>query len=79
MWRGERRKDQLLHPARLCGDEASLGRDFRYPMARRRRSCWKTLAASPRYQRELRNFSVTAIRVTGDALVLVIDFQLTVR
>jgi hypothetical protein len=58
---------------------ASLGRDFRYPMASETRKLLEDPGVHPGYQRELKSFSVPEIRVTGDALVLVIDFQLTVR
>jgi hypothetical protein len=33
----------------------------------------------PDYRRELRKFRVPEIRVTDDALVLVVDFELTVK
>jgi hypothetical protein len=58
---------------------ASLGRDFRYPMTSETRKLLEDPGVHPGYQRELRNFSVPEIRVTDDALVLVIDFELTVR
>jgi hypothetical protein len=58
---------------------ASLGRDFRYPMASETQKLLEDPGTHPAYRRELRNFTVPEIRVTGDALVLVIDFQLTVK
>jgi hypothetical protein len=58
---------------------ASLGRDFRYPMASETQKLLEDSGTHPGYKRELRNFSVPEIRVSHDALVLVIDFQLTVR
>jgi hypothetical protein len=36
-------------------------------------------AAQPGYKRELRRFQVPAIRVTNDALVIELDFELTVK
>jgi hypothetical protein len=65
---------------RVCAAmAASLGRDFRYPMTSETRKLLEDPGVHPGYQRELRNFSVPEIRVTDDALVLVIDFELTVR
>jgi hypothetical protein len=53
--------------------EASLVRDFRYQLELEAR---KTLEAP---DREFRKFNVPEIRVTNDALVLVVDFELTVK
>ncbi len=65
---------------RVCAAiSASLERDFRYPMASETRKLLEDPGVHPGYQRELRNFTVPEIRVTEDALVLTIDFQLTVR
>lgn len=58
---------------------ASLEHDFRYPINPAAQKILEDPGSQPAYQRELRNFSVTEIRVTGDSLVLVLDFQLTVR
>jgi hypothetical protein len=58
---------------------SSLARDFHYPIASAARSTLEDPGAQPGYPRELRNFRVTEIRVTADALVLVIDFELTVK
>jgi hypothetical protein len=65
---------------RVCAAiAASLERDFRYPLSAETQKILEDPGAQPGYKRELRNFSVPEIRVTDDALVLVIDFQLTVR
>lgn len=65
---------------RVCAAiAASLGRDFRYPMASETQKLLEDPGVHPGYKRDLRNFTVPEIRVTGDALVLVIDFQLTIR
>jgi hypothetical protein len=65
---------------RVCASiAASLGRDFRYPLASETQKVLEDPDTHPGYKRDLRNFSVPEIRVTADALVLVIDFQLTVR
>ena len=58
---------------------ASLGREFRYPLAAQARKVLEDPGAQPDYRRELRNFRVSAIGVTGDALVLTVDFELTVK
>jgi hypothetical protein len=58
---------------------SSLGHDFRYPMASETQKLLEDPSFHPGYKRDLRNFSVPEIRVADDALVLVIDFQLTVR
>ena len=60
---------------RVCaGLTAGLPRDFRYPVEDEAR---RLLEESGK--RELREFQVPAIRVTADALVLVVDFQLKVK
>jgi len=53
--------------------EASLARDFKYPLEVEAK---KTLEAPGR---EMRKFNVPEIRVTTDALVLVVDFDLTIK
>ena len=58
---------------------SSLARDFRYPIGAAAKSALEDPGAQKNYPRELRNFRVTEIRVTGDALVLVVDFELTVK
>lgn len=57
----------------------SLGRDFRYPIAAEFQKAMEDPTLLPLYPRELRNFRVPAIRVTGDALLLVVDFDLNVK
>ncbi|MGB9454940.1 MAG: hypothetical protein WCB12_02790 [Bryobacteraceae bacterium] len=65
---------------RVCAALASsLARDFRYPLAAEAQRALEDPGMQPDYRRELRQFRVTEIRVTGDALVLVVDFELTVR
>ena len=58
---------------------ASLGRDFRYPLASEFQNALENPAILPAYPRALKDFRVTEVRVTEDSLVLVIDFQLTVK
>ncbi len=65
---------------RVCGVmAASLGRDFRYPIDPAAQKLLEDPGNQPAYHRDLRHFNVTGIRVTDDALVLVLDFQLTIR
>jgi hypothetical protein len=58
---------------------SSLGRDFKYPIAAAAKSALEDPGSQPGYKRELRNFQVTGIRVADDALVLSLDFELTVK
>ena len=58
---------------------ASLERDFRYPVANEFQKAMEDPSILPLYPRQMRNFSVPAIRVGPDALVLVVDFELTVK
>jgi hypothetical protein len=65
---------------RVCAAlSSSLARDFRYPIGAAAKSALEEPGVQPNYPRELRNFRVTEIRVTNDALVLVVDFELTVK
>ena len=59
--------------------QSSLARDFRYPLATVAQQALEDSSGQPGYRRELRNFTVPEVRVSGDALVLVLDFQLTVK
>ncbi len=64
---------------RVCAAlKRSLERDFRYPAAAEARRVIES-SSTPSYRRELGHFNVTAIRVTPEALVLVLDFSLSVR
>jgi len=58
---------------------SSLARDFKYPLAGVAQKLLEDPAAQPGYKRELRRFQVPAIRVSGDALVIEVDFELTVK
>jgi hypothetical protein len=65
---------------RVCqAMEASLARDFRYPLEPDAQRILEDTGNQPAYRRELRNFKVPEIRVTPDALVLTLDFELTVK
>jgi hypothetical protein len=65
---------------RVCDAlQTSLARDFRYPLADAAQRMLEDSTGQPAYRRELRNFSVPEIRVSADALVLVLDFELTVK
>lgn len=58
---------------------SSLLHSFRYPVATAAKSLLEDPGAQKSYPRDLSDFRVTDIRVTNDALVLVIDFALTVK
>jgi len=65
---------------RVCAALAgSLGRDFRYPLAAEAQKALEDPGAQPDYHREMRHFRVPDIRVTADALVIEVDFELTVK
>jgi hypothetical protein len=58
---------------------SSLLHNFRYPVAAAAKSMLEDPGAQKSYPRELGNFHVTDISVTNDALVLAIDFALTIK
>jgi len=65
---------------RVCAAmAASLARDFRYPVAGEVKKTLEDPATQPGYRRELRSFRVTDIQVSGEGLVLALDFELTVK
>lgn len=65
---------------RVCSAmETSLTRDFRYALEHDAQVMMENPAVQPNYKREVRRFNVGDIRVTSDALVLPIDFELTVK
>ena len=65
---------------RVCAAmAASLAHDFRYPLASEFQQALENPGILPAYPRALKDFRVSEVRVTGDALVLVIDFQITVK
>lgn len=58
---------------------SSLGRDFKYPLGSVAQKLLEDPGAQPGYRRELRRFQVPSILVTSDALVIELDFELTVK
>ncbi len=58
---------------------ASLARDFKYPIAPAAKGLLEDPGAQPGYPRELRDFRVTNISVNKNALVIALDFELTVK
>ncbi len=65
---------------RVCAAlSSSLARDFRYPLAAEAQKALEDPGAQPDYHRELRQFRVPDIRVTADALVIEVEFELTVK
>ena len=65
---------------RVCeAMQASLAKDFKYALEADAQKMLEAPAVQPGYQREVRKFTVPDIRVTNDALVLQVDFELTVK
>jgi hypothetical protein len=65
---------------RVCeAMQASLAKDFKYALEAEARKMLEEGAAQPGYKREVRKFTAPDIRVTNDALVLQVDFELTVK
>ena len=65
---------------RVCeAMQASLVRDFKYSLEAEAQRMLEGAGAQPGYKREARKFTVPDIRVTNDALVLQVDFELTVK
>jgi hypothetical protein len=57
----------------------SLQRDFKYPLSAEARRILEDTTGQPGYKREVRDFQVSGIRVTDDALVIDADFALIVK
>jgi len=65
---------------RVCaGLAGSLRKQFQYTVADDARRLLEQSRPNAVYRQELRDFNVTEIRVTPDALVIVFDFRLTVE
>jgi hypothetical protein len=65
---------------RVCeAMQASLVRDFKYALEAEARKLLEAGGAQPGYKREVHKFTVPDVRVTNDALVLQVDFELTVK
>jgi hypothetical protein len=58
---------------------ASLGRDFKYPLASTAQKILEDPGTQPGYKRELKKFQVPSIQVSEDALIIQLDFELTVK
>jgi hypothetical protein len=58
---------------------SSLNRDFRYPLASEVKRALEGGAILPEFPRELQRFSVTRITMSETAVVLTLDFALTVK
>jgi hypothetical protein len=59
--------------------ESSLARDFKYPLERDAQALLENPGPTPQYKREVRKFNVPEIRVMNDALVLTVDFEMTIK
>jgi hypothetical protein len=57
----------------------SLARDFKYPLASEAKRILEDASLQPGYKREMRDFQVSLIQVTDDALVIQADFTLVVK
>lgn len=69
-----------IYIRRVCAVlSASLARDFKYPLAAEAQRILEDASAQPGYKREVRRFQVPAIRVSADALVIEVEFELTVK
>jgi len=65
---------------RVCSAiESSLAKDFKYSLEKEASRILEDTTARPGYPRELKGFNVPEVRVSAEALVLVLDFQLTVK
>ena len=65
---------------RVCESmQASLAKDFKYPLEAEAQKMLEGAGAQPGYKREVRRFTVPDIRVTNYALVAQVDFELTVK
>jgi hypothetical protein len=65
---------------RVCtAMSASLARDFRYPVASEFQKALEDPGIQPTYPRQFRHFQITEIRISSDDVVLVVDFELTVK
>lgn len=59
--------------------QSSLAHDFKYPLERDAQALLESPGPTPQYKKEVRKFNVPEIRVTNDALVLAVDFELTIK
>jgi hypothetical protein len=59
--------------------EASLTRDFQFPLEQNVQALLESPGPTPQYKRSVRKFDVPEIRVSSDALVLVVNFEMTVK
>jgi hypothetical protein len=65
---------------RVCSAlSTSLDHDFRYPIESGARRLLEHPGASSGYPREMRRFDIPEIRTSESPLILVIDFELTVK
>lgn len=59
--------------------EQSIGRDFKIEVKDQARRLLETTAPNASYKPELKGFALNSVRVTGEALVLAVDFRLVVK
>jgi hypothetical protein len=58
---------------------ASLGKDFKIEVQDQAKKQFEEIRAQSKYPVEFEGFSLSDIRVTGSALILVVDFRLVVK
>jgi hypothetical protein len=69
-----------IYIRRVCSAmEGALAREFRYALERETQVMLENPSVQPNYKREVRKFDVREIQVTNDALVLQLEFELTVK
>jgi hypothetical protein len=59
--------------------ESSLAHDFKYPLERDAQALLENSGMHPQYKREVRKFNVPEIRVSNDALIVAVDFEMTIK
>jgi len=65
---------------RVCAAmEASLARDFKYGLDHEAQMLLENPSVQPNYRREVRKIAVPEIRVEEGALVLAVEFELTIK
>jgi hypothetical protein len=65
---------------RVCAAmESSLAKDFKYGLEHEAQALLENPTVQPNYKREARKFTVPDIKVADDALVIQVDFELTIK
>ena len=59
--------------------ESSLAHDFKFPVEHNAQALLENSTSQPQYKREVRKFNVPEMRVSNDAMVLAVDFEMTIK